>query len=167
MNKKIISILLCLIISVFFLPNLFAAPSRVSAQPIDDDVIRIYAYRTDPLVTLDENNPGFLVEIVKEVIRHPEFAVEVEVSPVAVLMKYSLIQAVGVGAIGLTSDFSSTDLKDLKEIPLYELKGKIYKLFFNSLNPQGVELFESTAENVQALKSSSRFEELMNKYKLK
>ena len=91
----------------------------------------------------------------------------VEVSPVAVLMKYSLIQSVGIGAIGLTSDFSGAELKDMQEIPLYELKGKTYKLFMYSLNPLSEELFESTVDNFNNLKSSGRFEELMAKYNLK
>ena len=52
MKKKIISIFLCLIILILFTQNIAAAPSRVSAQPIDEDVIKIYAYRVEPLVTL-------------------------------------------------------------------------------------------------------------------
>lgn len=167
MKKKIISISVCIIIAAVSIQNLSAAPARVSSKPVDADVIKIYAYRSEPLVTLDEDKPGFLVEVVKEIIQHPEFPVVAEVSPVAVLMKYSLIQAVGVGAIGLSTDFTAVDLKDLQEIPLYELKGKTYKLFFNSLNPLGPELFESTVENVNELKSSGRFEELMAKYNLK
>lgn len=147
--------------------NLGAAPARVSANPIDDKVIKVYAYQAPPLVVLDDSAPGFLVELVKAIIQHPELPVEVEVSPVAVLMKYSIIQSVGAAAIGMDKDFSARDLQDLVSIPLLERDGKVYKLYFNTLNPIGAGLVDSTIRNLDRVKADGNYGRLLAKYGLK
>lgn len=146
--------------------NILAAPARVSANPVDENVVKIYAYKLLPLVSMEEAMPGFLVELAKEIVHHPEFPVLVEVSPVPVLMKYSLIQAVGVAAIGMDKDFSARDLQDLVSIILYEKDGKVYKLYFNTLNPMSSLLQKSTVENLGRIKTDGTFEKLLTKYKL-
>jgi len=144
-----------------------AAPARVSANPVDEKVVKIYAYKMVPLVSMDEAMPGFLAELAAEVVHHPDLPVVVEVSPVAVLMKYSLIQAVGVAAIGMDKDFSPRDLQDLTSIILYEKDGKLYKLYFNTLNPMSAQLHAGAVENLGRVKADGTFEKLLVKYNLK
>lgn len=146
--------------------GVFAAPGRVTAKPVDKDVIKIYSYPISGLVSMDEANPGFLVELARTIVHHPDLPVEIEVSPVAVLMKYSLIQAVGVSAIGQDRDFSARDLQDLVGIVLYEKAGKTYKLYFNMLNPRSKPLYESTLEAFERARRDGTFERLVNKYNL-
>lgn len=143
-----------------------AAPARVSAKPVDEKEIKVYAYRIEPLVSMDEEKPGFLSEVAKVIVEDPEMDVIVEVSPVAVLMKYSLIQSVGTAAIGLESDFSGAELKDLIGLPLYEMDGKEYTLYFNTINPKGQPLYEAAVKNLEQIKSDGTFEELRKKYNL-
>jgi hypothetical protein len=152
---------------VFTGQSLVAAPARVSANPVDEKVVKIYAYKMVPFVSMDEAMPGFLAELAAKVVEHPDLPVMVEVSPVAVLMKYSLIQAVGVAAIGMDKDFSPRDLQDLVSIPLYEKDGRIYKLYFNSLNPLGAQLHARAVENLGRAKADGTFETLLSKYNIK
>lgn len=158
----------CVVAVLFVLAglNLGAAPARVSANPVDDKVVKVYAYQAPPLVVLDDSAPGFLVELVKAIVQHPELPVEVEISPVAVLMKYSIIQSVGVAAIGLDKDFGARDLQDLVSIPLLERDGKVYKLYFNTLNPIGAGLVESTSRNLDRVKADGNYNRLLAKYGL-
>jgi len=167
MNIKILrGIVLCIVVCIAAVSSVYAAPARVSAKPVDEHVIKVYAYRVEPLVTMDDNLPGFLVEVSKEIVEHPEMDVVVEISPVAVLMKYSLIQSVGVSAIGTESDFSQTELKDLIGIPLFEVNGKVYSLYFNTLNPQSQQLYETAVQNFECIKDDGTFDQLQKKYKL-
>jgi hypothetical protein len=144
----------------------YTAPARVSAKPIDEKVIKVYAYKINKLAVQTKTASGFLVDLANEIIIHPEFPVEVQVVPAAVLMKYSLIQSVGVAALGMESDFSNAELKDLLIIPLYESAGKKYSLFLNTLNPIGASLYDSTVENLNKLVSDGSYDDLKKKYNL-
>ncbi len=161
------AVAMCCVLLAFTGHGLAAAPARVSANPVDEKVVKIYAYKMVPFVSMDEAMPGFLAELAAKVVNHPDLPVMVEVSPVAVLMKYSLIQAVGVAAIGMDKDFSPRDLQDLVSIPLYEKDGKIYKLYFNSLNPLSAQLHAGAVENIGRVKADGTFETLLAKYNLK
>lgn len=160
------TLLLIGVLCIIAVSSLSAAPARVSAKPVDENIVKVYAYRVEPLVTLDDERPGFLVELTEMIVVHPEMDVAVEVSPVAVLMKYSLIQSVGVSAIGTEKDFSGAELKDLRGIPLYVMGGKEYKLFFNSLNPLADQLFDGTVAMLEKIREEGSYDQLKAKYGL-
>jgi hypothetical protein len=164
MKRLIWGTMLCVLLGVHYA---VAAPERVTAKPIESNKITVYAYKVEPLIRLDEAKPGFLAEVAKLIVKHPNLPVEVEVSPAPILMKYRLIQAVGVCGIGVDSDFSPDDLKNLAGLPLFQAGEKTYKLYFNSLNPQGPILQSSAAGLLDGIKRDGTFEVLMQKYGLK
>jgi len=167
MNRKPLKIVIITVVLFALVFSLvYAAPARVSAKPVDEKEIKVYAYRIEPLVTMDEERPGFLSEVAKLIVEDPVMDVIVEVSPVAVLMKYSLIQSVGAAAIGLESDFSGAELKDLVGLPLHVMEGKEYMLYFNTINPKGQPLYEAAVKNLEEIKNDGTFEELRKKYNL-
>jgi hypothetical protein len=82
-------------------------------QPVDEQTLTIYAYELAGLMEQDEERPGFLVELAKELVTDPELPVAVHILPSALLMKCSLIQAVGIAAIGKRDEFSAIVRQDL------------------------------------------------------
>lgn len=163
MYKKLLCgfILMC----VFACVSAFASDVRTTGTPLGSDIV-IYTYKVEPLVTLKTDKPGFLSEIAHQIIKHPTLSIAVKVNPMPILMKYGLIQSVGVAAIGLDADFSEKELQDLLEIPLYEYQGKTYKLFFNTRNPQGEPLYETALGYFDEIKANGTFDELKAKYGL-
>ncbi len=165
MINKNLSAVFCLVAFLLISATAYGATAvRLATEPREEKQITVYAYKIKHLATLNREKPGPLVEIVKTIITDPEREVEVKVKPVNVLMKYGLIQSVGVAAIAGKGDFSAEDLKDLIEVPIYEKGGKKYSCFFNKRNPRGEPLSKIAIKNLKKIKTDGTYNQILKKY---
>ena len=131
----------------------------------EDTGLTIFAYENPPFTTTETPEQGVLAEIVMEALKDEDVDAEVtvEISPTKSLMKYSLIQDIGLAALGSKADFTEDELKHLTEIPLYE-KGEVtFSIFFNKEHDEGESLAELFKKNLEEMKKNGKMDEILKK----
>ncbi len=158
------AVIVMMILSVF--PAFCATAPRISVPPeVEEKGFIVFAYENPPHTTMKTPEQGILGEILREALKSAEELVTLDVMPVKMLMKYSLIQDQGLAAVGRVTDFTKDELKQLTEIPCYTQKNTQFSIFINKQHKKGEALAEFFRKNLEKMKQSGKLMEIVKKYR--
>ncbi|WP_320041816.1 hypothetical protein [uncultured Desulfobacter sp.] len=126
-GKVLIATSMLLAILLVFLNTVWATGPRLTPQLFEaEGTTKIVIYEYPPLTTFDIPDMGLCPEIIQAAFLAAGVPVTVENQVVKSLAVYSLIQDNSAAMLGVESDFTKEQLKQLKVVPCYIMEGRYF-----------------------------------------
>lgn len=125
--KVLIAISMIVSLLLVALGPVWATGPRLTPQLFElDGTIKLVIYEYPPLTTFDMPNMGLCPEIIQAAFSAAGVAVTVENQVVKSLAVYSLVQDNSAAMLGVESDFTKDQLKQLNVVPCYIMTGRYF-----------------------------------------